>query len=241
MKLAKAVRSAGSRALGLTLAYLFTSLITIAAIFVLRGHADPSALKFFLGFVFITGLSAGLDPGTAKAAFLRHKIGEPAAGAAEIILLSAAKGAVASLGVGLLWAAADPTATFGVLAWALPITVAGFIVTDYRVSLDWSGRHQQAIWLKQGSLALGVAVAAISLGLGHAPPTALLWSTLARLAWTAVFLRLAQTPQRPTDDTVRTAIGRMARDPRWVSILSMSVISALSGSMDRMVVAAARA
>lgn len=230
------------RVTGLVLAYAFTSLTTIGAIFLLRAHATPAELQFFLGLLLIAGVSAGFDSGTAKAAMIRQAGGGPTAWARDILALSALKGAVASLPIGLIWGVTDPAIGIAILVWALPITVAGFISTDYRVSLDFAGRHQQALWMKQGSLALGILAAALVLLLNGSIIAALACSVLTRLGWSLAFIALATrsgvpwAPEGAARSSLADGVRALLSDPRWRSIFLISVLAAVSGNIDRFVV-----
>jgi hypothetical protein len=230
------------RVTGLLLAYAFTSLTTIGAIFLLRAQVTPTDLQFFLGLLLISGVSAGFDSGTAKAALIRQAGGGPTAWARDILALSALKGAVASVPVGLIWGVIDPGAEIATLIWALPITVAGFISTDYRVSLDFAGRHQRALWMKQGSLALGILAAALTLLLNGSITAALVCSVLVRLVWSLAFIALATrcgvpwSPAAGGRSSLTHGVRALLGDPRWRSIFLISVLAAVSGNIDRFVV-----
>lgn len=213
-------------------AYLATALVTAAAILVLRRTISAAQLQAALGFFFIAAIAAGLEPGTVKAAVLRS--GPRRAGAArEAPARHAAmivKALAASPFLALLWRFADPRIPLADLTWTPLVVLAGFAATEQRVVLDIEGRHSAAIWLKQGSLAGGLAILAILIGAGAPLSWAVGASTVARLgliALTAGGPVMFRTPLRL--DQVKSLLG----DVRWMELAAVSVLAAAGGSIDR--------
>ncbi len=213
-------------------AYLVTALVAVVAILLLRRAISPAALQSALGFFFIAAIAAGLEPATVKAALLRggprESIAE--AGAPVYLLAGTVKALAASPFLAILWRFADPRIPLADLLWLPAVALAGFAATDMRVLFDIEGRHAAAIWLKQGSLAGGLAVLAVLIGAGVPLFWAIGVSTAGRLGltvWAVVSLPKGAAP---------ASLGRMKSllgDVRWMELAAASVIAAASGSTDR--------
>jgi len=213
-------------------AYLATALVAAAAILALRQAISPAALQSALGFFFIAAIAAGLEPATVKAAVLggasRGAIPGPAAPAWQVVI--AVKALAASPLLALLWRFADPHVPLVDLIWLPAVALAGFAATELRVLFDIKGRHAAAIWLKQGSLAGGLALLAILIGAGVPLFWAIGVSTAGRLglaAWAAFVPPRARTPFHLDQ------IGPLLGDVRWMELAAASVLAAASGSADR--------
>lgn len=220
----------GLRAAVVASAYLTTAVVVLVVILTLRHSVAPGILQRCLGFVFIATLAAGLEPATAKAAALRVAglLDAPA-----LLTISVLKGALASPILAVIWRTADPNLAIANLAWLPLVCIAGFTATDLRVLFDLEGRHALAIWLKQGSLAIGVLLLA-ALVLAGAP---LFWaigvSTMGRLLVSALAaFKALRGAWRPPS---RAALIGLVGDRRWIELAGASVISAVSGSTDRVV------
>ncbi len=227
-----AVAQLGARAAAVTGAYVAATAVMLLAVIVLRGMVAPALLRNVLGLIFLTSLSAGLEPGTIKAAAL-GEAGVEGADLVAYLAVGAMKGALASPLLAIIWRLADPTIPFSILAWTPLITIAGFWATDMRVLLDVRGRHTLAVGLKQGSLAGGVAI----MGLLVALRTPLIWavgvSTLARLALPLLVAALFR--RAPRDRPVWREARRLLGDKRWIDLAAVSVIAAVGGSVDRVI------
>jgi hypothetical protein len=220
------------RAAAATGAYLAAAVVILLTAIILRGLVAPEALSRFLGFVFIASLAAGLEPGTVKAAALGEG-GVDAVTPAAYLAAAALKAVAASPILALLWRFADPGISPAALAWTPALAVTGFCATDLRALVDLRGGHAQAIGVKQGSLAGGVAVAGALVALGVPIAGAVGGSSLARLA----FLGLAAG--RMAGRSVRGApigqeVGRLFADRRWMELAAVSAIAAASGGADRL-------
>ncbi len=227
-----AVAQLGARAAAVTGAYIAATAVMLLAVIVLRGMVTPALLRNILGLVFLMSLSAGLEPGTIKAAAL-SEAGVEGADLVAYLGVGALKGALASPLLAFIWRLADPTMPFSTLAWTPLITIAGFWATDMRVLLDLRGRHTLAAGLKQGSLAGGVAI----VGLLVALKTPLVWavgvSTLARLALPLLVAALSRRPQ--SGGPIWREARRLLGDKRWIDLAAVSVIAAVGGSVDRVI------
>ena len=213
-------------------AYLATALATVAVIVVMRHFGAIDALRQVLGVQFIATLAAGLEPATSRAlAIGRRAASVESADLPPIALAGATKAMVASIALAVIWRVADPSASLTLLAFSPALCLVGFLATDLRVLLDFQGRHAQAIWLKQGSLALGLLVLAALVQVGVSFPLALAAALVVRcvLVGTALF-----TLARGRSGRTFQAAGDLLRDPRWMNLAAASVLAAAGGSADRM-------
>ncbi len=219
----------GVRAVVVAGAYALAAAAILLTVIGLRDVVSPARLREFLGFVFIATLAAGLEPGTTKADALDpdHRAGLPA-----IFAVSTLKALLASPVLALVWRFADPAASLSMLAWTPGLCVAGFCVTDLRVLHDLRGRYALAIGLKQGALAGGIVLAGTLIASGAGLGLAVGVSTLARLAVVAV-AGLGNSARRGSASFGRD-VRRMAADLRWLDLAAVSVIAAVSGSVDRL-------
>ncbi|MBV8593715.1 MAG: hypothetical protein JOZ27_05385 [Caulobacteraceae bacterium] len=214
------------RAFAVALTYGAASLVIFVVVLLLKRVAGPELLREALGTIFITTLAAGLEPATARAAALAAPV--EAIPVRALLVASALKAIVAAPVLALVWRFTDRAAPWSLLAWTPAVCLAGFWATDLRVLLDLKGRHAAAIWLKQGSLAGGLALFG-ALALARLP----LWlalgaATLARIAlagWVAGALASGGGPEGP--------MARLLADRRWRDLAAVSVIAAAGGSADR--------
>jgi hypothetical protein len=206
----------------------------ILVIVVLLRRALPAAtLQGVLSFFFIASLASGLEPGTVKAAALSEGSGEARPGVAAFLGAGAIKALAAAPFLALAWRFADPHMDPAIYLWLPLVAFAGFAATDLRVLFDLEGRHARAIWLKQGSLAGGLAVLAVLVLIGTPLGWAIGASTLARIALVlTVALREARQAAPPRPHWRRA--GRLLADVRWMELAAASVIGAAGGSTDRL-------
>ena len=220
-------------------AYLLAAAVVVATFVALKGRVDPRLLQGVLGYFFITSMSAGLEPGTIKAAALAGANGSVGRNVdvRAVLAASALKGVVASPILALVWGFADPHIDIAALMWTPGLCVAGFAATDLRVWLDLDGRHAAAIWLKQGGLAGGLAVVATLVWLGWPLAGAIGVSTVARLVlaaaagvWVAAGHEAAEEKsKRPMASRI---VGLIA-ERRWLEFAGVSLVGAISGGADR--------
>lgn len=219
-------------------AYLATSIVVLASAVGLGQIVSPSILAGVLSVFFISMLSSGLEPGTAKALVLQ--------GAASVVgkeqlqgvaFASAAKALIASLPLGLLWRFSDQSVSLTVISWIPVIVLAGFLATDFRVLLDVRGRHAAAIWLKQSGLMIAFGLLAGLVGMGVSLEWAVAASALARLGWTVIVLLVAFRAAPPSGlESGATELGvKYLREGSWLHLAAVSVLAAMSGSLDRIV------
>ena len=220
----------GARAAVATAAYGAAAAAILLTVILLRGVVSGVVLRAFLGYVLIAQVSAGLEPGTVKAAAL-GPAGVDAASPWAYLAAGAVKGLLASPVLALLWKFADPAATAPLLAWAPAVAVAGFCATDLRVLSDLRGRHALAIGLKQGSLAGGVLVAGLVVAF-RAPLT---WGVAAACLGRLALIGLAVDNglRRGDAGDLWREVRRLFGDRRWLDLAAVSLIAAASGSTDR--------
>ncbi len=212
-------------------AYLATSAITLAVLFVFTRRGDPALLRSVLAAQFIATLAAGLEPATTKALALRNPGTTTFATSGRTILTaSGLKALAASPVLALVWRLSDPAAGWPLLACAPLVCIAGFAATDLRVLFDLKGRHAEAIWIKQGSLGGGLVIVAVLAAKGAPVALALGLASLARIAFT---LACASADFAGTSQVTGAGLGAMMRDPRWMSLAGASVVAAVGGSADR--------
>ena len=225
-----------ARAAAVTAAYLAGAAAVLLTVIALRGLVPPSILRRFLGFVFIASLTAGLEPGTVKAAAL-GEAGVRGAGRGAYLAAGAIKGLAASPVLALLWRFADPGVSLATLAWTPALAVVGFCATDLRALVDLQGRYAVAIAVKQGGLAGGVVLAGVLIGLGIPVAGAVGVSCVARLAFLVPVADLVAGPSllapRVGPSTGRQ-VWRLLSDRRWLDLAAVSAIAAASGGADRL-------
>jgi hypothetical protein len=229
-------RGPGTRAAVVTGVYLAAAAAILLTVIGLRTVAPATALRQFLGFVFIASLAAGLEPGTVKGAAL-GEAGVDGAPRAAYLAASAAKGLGASPIFLLLWRFADPTISLGALAWTPVLAIAGFCATDLRALLDLRGRYAVALGVKQGALAGGVALAGLLVALGVPVSGAIGISSLARLAFLGLAADRTVESGRPGPFDLRALVPqtrRLLADRRWIDLAAVSAIAAASGGADRL-------
>ncbi len=229
----------GRRAVFTAGAYLLAAAVVVATFIALKGRVDPRLLQGLLGYFFIASMSAGLEPGTIKAAALAGASGSAArdVDVRAALAASALKGIAASPIVALVWRFADPHIDVAALMSTPGLCVAGFAATDLRVWLDLDGRHAAAIWLKQGGLAGGLAIVAVLVWLGWPLAVAIGVSTVARLALAAtagVWIAAGRGADKGKSRASMTSriIGLFA-DHRWLEFAGVSLVAAISGGADR--------
>jgi hypothetical protein len=210
-------------------AYLFSGLTLLVVLFFLRRTVSAVDLRAALGFFFISAVTAGLEPGGAKAAALQP---QGAAGRPRwsYLLVAAAKALGAAPIVALVWRFADPQTPWTALALLPLVCAAGFWVTDLRVLLDLEGRHVAAVGLKQGALSGGHALAGLLLILGTPLDMAIGVATLARLCVAAI---AASVIRHEGGGPAWKGAWAMLCDLRWIELAAASVLGAASGSADR--------
>ena len=220
----------GGRAAFTAGAYVTAAAVVVLTFFALKGRIDARTLQALLGYFFIASMAAGLEPGTIKAAALKHPgvaVDVRAAMAASVI-----KGLAASPILAVVWRFADPHIDATVLIWTPGLCVAGFAATDLRVLFDLEGRHATAIWIKQGALAAGLAIVAVLVWLRAPLATGIAVSTLARLAFVGAVVAARGTRGCEAAAFSARLTGLFA-ERRWIELAAASLVAAISGSADR--------
>lgn len=224
------LQSRAIRAAPIFVSYLIASAVLLVSIWALNSRIDANLLQSFLVFVLVNTIAAGLEPGTAKAWLLTRPQLEEAS-SIGMLAASAFKAMLISLPLAFIWYFSEGSGRVPIEITVTPLlAILGFAATDLRVILDSQGRHVAAIWLKQGSLSLAIAISAISLALGHDLFIGILASCLARLVWTVLFWKLSGTSSQ-TRESFSTHIFHF----KWMQFLLASCIGALSASIDRII------
>jgi len=227
-------RGVAARVAAVVGGYLFTMGVLVAVVMVLRHQVAPAGLAHALSFYFVATLASALEPGTAKSLLLRCGVSrEPRFAWRALIAPTAVKALIASPLLGLAWRLADPSLPVWLLGWVLPLVFSGFVVSDLRVVFDANRQHATAIWVKQGGLSFGlIAFAGILLADGGLP-MAIGLSVLLRIGWYAAALLLGWRFLAAD----RFGLGELAsslREPTWMALAGVSLLAALSGSIDRL-------
>ena len=226
------------RAVTVTLAYISTAIMFVAVLMYLKEILLPVSLQGVLSYIFIAATAAGIEPGTAKAQYLRADTN------AEVFRFSARQLFTSAVGKAILlspvliaaWILTNASGLDNLsMAVCAPVVLTiGFMTTEMRVVLDINGRYASAIWLKQGSLSIGLLCLAGSLAVGQSLLTAIALSLAMRLVWLIAFL--ARGKQYLGAEPVNRKPGlRNGLSEHWVQLVLTSMLGAVAGSMDRIV------
>ena len=97
--------------------YILTAFVVAGVIFAMRRVGAPALLQSVLSVFLIASLSAGLEPGTVKAAVLSGGLDRLwSRGLGPLLAAGALKALVASIPLALVWRVADPKMALPVLA-----------------------------------------------------------------------------------------------------------------------------
>ena len=211
-------------------AYGCNALVTLCVVILLRRAVSPDLLREVLAFYFVGALASGLEPGTVKAEVLRAGEGGQI-DARAVLVVDALKALAAAPLLALIWRFVDPGASFFALLAMPLVAFAGFAATDLRVVFDVRTRHAVALWLKQGSLALGFVIVGTVVGVGGTLATAVILASLPRIGLVVlVAWRLGRGgPSR----RLGPRLYELLTEPRWLALMGASVIGALGGGVDR--------
>lgn len=226
------------RAVVLTFSYCATAVVFVTVLILLKEILPPDALQGVLGYIFISGLAAGIEPGTAKAQLLRANshVGMFRFAFPWLLIGSAGKAILLSPLLIAAWLLTDHgvLGTDSIVMWSPAVVTLGFMTTELRTAFDVNGRYASAIWLKQGSLSIGLLSLATVMGNGLPLQAAIATSLFMRLAWLVVFL------VRGRQYLERTPINRVTilsegMDHRWIELSLTSAFAAVGGSLDRII------
>lgn len=228
------IKPLARRGLPAVVAYLTTSACFLLVTFTLASTITPERLQALLVFVFVATLSAGIEPGTAKAALLvfdRPHIDFTMTMA--MLQTSIIKALAVSPLLAGVWLISAPAVGVppGIL-WSPVIAVLGFVVTDLRVVADARGHHANAIWIKQGSLAISILAAGGAIYAGAGMVLAIGLSCLVRGVWTVFWLTLNGDFSGSSSDHIREHL----LDKTWRHLLLTAMTGSLAASIDRLVV-----
>jgi len=226
-----------SRFLNATVSYLVTAATLFITFQWLRHQISANALQDILSFFFIAGLASSIEPGTVKAHLLSQSDHADKKNIELLCMLvvCTSKALLVSPFVAMVWFLTDvgEASFLWYLAWTTPLVIIGFITTDLRVIVDAGGRYAHAVWLKQGSLSLGMFVLAVVYKLGGSSIDIAIGAALfTRALWLVIFFLLEHDQfARTTHSIIGPLIN--ADNRRWLDFALTSVLAALSGSIDR--------
>lgn len=224
-----------NRVANLLIAYVSTAVGIIATIYLLRESTDGTTLAAAMSTLFIIQLTAGLEPGTVRGLLLRKEKPEDIP-IALVLRVSTAKAIIASVAVFGIWWFLWPTAPS--LLWLAAIspviTATGFITSDVRSLYEARGRYATGMWSKQGSILIGMFVLSVTCLAGGSVMLAITLSQAARVLLLLPFLS-GLAPSTHGTLTGRS-VATLLRQTQWQPLAGISLLGALSGSLDRMVV-----
>lgn len=225
-----------NRVATLLVAYLSTALGIVGTIYILRGRTDGDTLAAVMAALFMIQLTAGLEPGTVRGLLLRKE--KPADISVLLVVRTAtAKAMVAAPAVfGVWWFVwADVPSLAWLVALAPALTAIGFITSDARSLYEAQGRYALGIWSKQGSVLVGMLLIAVVCLAGGSGMLAITLSQIGRVLFLLPFLfNLAGSSQR--HEGKGRSVAMLLRQSQWQPLAGISVLSAVSGSLDRVVV-----
>jgi hypothetical protein len=220
-------RLIGRAVLAMTV-YAAAAIASLATVIIARRDLPPDTLRILLSYLVIATISAGLEPGTTKAAALMNGGQElPPVGA--VLIISTVKAILAAAILALIWKLSAPGVTLRVLLLTPLITVAGFCTTDLRVKMDLEDHHTRAIAFKQISTVASAIVATLMMLRGVSAFWAILAASLFRFAMLAPALH-ESAPWRAVSHSARDLV----KDTRWIEFAGASALSATTGSIDRL-------
>lgn len=229
-----------NRVATLLVAYLSTALGIVATIYVMRRYTDAQTLTATMATLFLIQLTAGLEPATVRGLLLR-KIAPFDIHIPAVVRATLVKATITSPVIFGIWLFTWPNVpSLAFLALLSPImTAIGFITSDTRSLYEARGHYTYGMWAKQGSVMLGMfLIAAISLA-GGSVLLAIALSLLGRALFVIPFLvNLARetTTRDPLNDSDDNGLAGILRHKEWRPLAGTSILSALSGSLDRLVV-----
>jgi len=227
------------RFINATLAYLVTAVALFVIFQWLRYQVPAAVLQDILSFFFISAVASGIEPGTAKAYLLMQNtnVGKSNIGLLSLLLVSTIKAFLASPFFAVVWFLTNSgdASNFWYIAWTPILIIIGFITTDLRVIIDAGERYTHAVWLKQGSLSLGMLVLASAYMAGMSLDIAIGAALLSRLLWLMAFLLMEHHHFGRTATSIIEPLVSVEQR-RWLDLALTSVLAAISGSIDRILV-----
>lgn len=222
----------------LTFSYCATAAVFVTVLVLLKRILPPDELQGVLGYIFISGLAAGIEPGTAKAQLLRadSHVGAFRFAFPWLFIGSVGKAILLSPLLIAAWLLTSHGAlgTSTIVMWSPAVVAIGFMTTDLRTTFDANGRYASAIWLKQGSLSLGLLSLAAAVCIGLSLQIALAISLFMRLIWLVCFIvRGGQYLEQKALNRIN--ILSESVDRRWIDLALTSVLATVGGSLDRII------
>jgi len=230
--------SSARRAATLTFSYCTTAVVFVAVFIFLKGILSPESLQDVLSYIFISGIAAGIEPGTAKMQLLRASshVGTFRFAYPWILIGSTGKAIALSPLLFSAWYLTNHggLSFVSILLWSPVVAAVGFMTTELRAIFDANGRYASAIWLKQGSLSIGILSLAVAIGSNLSLQVALAISLFVRLFWLTIFI-VRGRGYLERKQINRERISNEMLDYRWIEFVLTSVLATVGGSLDRIV------
>jgi len=207
--------------------YAGAALIGLAMVVLARRGLAPEPLRILLSYLVIATISAGLEPGTAKAAALA-KGGRGLPPVAAVLMVSTLKAVFAAFILAAIWKVSAPGVPTRILLLTPLITIAGFCTTDLRVMMDLDEHHTRAMAFKQVATVASAVLATLMMLAGASAFWAILAASLSRLAMLVPPLRGSP----PFSEALAVARETL-KDRRWLELAGASALSSAAGSTDR--------
>jgi hypothetical protein len=211
-----------------TTVYGAAAVVSLVTVIIARRDLPPETLRILLSYLVIATISAGLEPGTVKAAALMGG-GRDLPPAAAILIISTLKALVAAAILAMVWRLSAPGLPARILLLTPLITIAGFCTTDLRVLMDLEDHHTRAIAFKQVSTVASAVMATVMMIGGVSAFWAILAASLSRFIMLAPALREAVSWR-----TIFERTRGLLKDSRWIEFAGASALSATTGSLDRL-------
>jgi hypothetical protein len=219
------------------LAYGTTALAQIGALFCLKALLPVDQLVLAMQFLFFSQMLAGIDPATVKADLLQKTASKSQRfNISAAVYVPIVKAIAVALVIGPAWFVSFPsTGGFLLIAsWALALACVGFATTEFRTALDAVGCYGAGLWLKQGGLSLGAIVIVATVYSGASWDMAATLSIAARIFWLLLFYKVYAC-FLDWSEGIAKLFSAYWMDQRWMHIAGASILSAISGSVDRWV------
>ena len=227
------------RAMILTFAYISTATLLVVVLMYLKEILLPASLQAVLAYIFISSTAAGIEPGTAKAQYLLENSNteELRFKFPGLFISAAGKAVLLSPILVAVWFLTNSSGLdkSSVILCAPIVLAIGFMTTEMRFVLDINGRYASAIWLKQGSLSIGLLCLAVALVSGQSLLAAIAFSLVMRLIWLMAFLAGGKQYLEAAPAIHKSLLIKCMDGGHWIQLVLTSVLGAVGGSMDRIV------
>lgn len=216
-------------------AYCSAALVQLFFLWHFNLYSSPGTLRSVLGFVFISQIALGLEPGAVKGAVLSGQLTESDVVPLQLISTSPLFKAITitPLIVVLWYLGLDTEIKLQfIFFWTVSLFALGFCTNEMRSVLDLYGSYGAAVWLKQGGSSFSFLILFFSFIMTRSIELSFTVSLIARALLLVAFIffyrkYLTGFQKRPLHDSKRK------RDRQWRTLMAASVLSAIGGSSDR--------